>query len=222
MISGDRALFEAFASGVDVHTYLAALMLDIPAEQVDKDRRQALKSTNFHVLYGGGPPGLAARLGSGLEYAQSLIELFDNTFEGYRAWEREVRREMRENLVVYSRYGAPRRCIRPPSWKSPIGRKILRQAGNAPIQGGASWHTNLGLVKTQRLMAERNLRSVMMMTVHDSAVFDVYPGELEAVMVAAREGMERPDTTKYGVDLSIPLVVDFKVGPNWGEMEEIK
>lgn len=222
MISGDRTLFEAFASGQDVHTYLAAMMLGVPAGDVQKEQRNAMKTTNFHVLYGGGPHGLSARLGSSLVYAQELIELFDQTFEGYRAWERGVRREMRENLVVYSRYGAPRRCIRPPSWKSPIGRKILRQAGNAPIQGGSSWHTNLGLVKTQRLMAEQGLRSVMMMTVHDSAVFDVYPGELEAVMAVAREGMERPDTAKYGVDLTIPLVVDFKVGPNWGEMEEIR
>jgi DNA polymerase I len=220
MISGDKALFEAFASGVDVHTYLAALMLGLPQDQVSKEQRASCKSTNFHVLYGGGPTGLAQRLGVAFATGQELIEIFDETFTGFRKWESGVRRQARHELVVYSRYGTPRRFIRPPSWKSPAGRRILRQAGNAPIQGGASWHTNLGLTKAMHLMRSRGLRSVLFLTVHDSGVVDVYPGEWEAVRECMVEGMERPDTQKYGVELTIPLVVDSKLGPNWGDMHE--
>ena len=220
MISGDEAIMEAFASGVDVHSYLAGMMLGIPAESVTKEQRATTKSTNFHVLYGGGARGLAQRLGVGLEFGQELISIFDETFKGYRKWERAVRRQARAELAVYSRYGTPRRFIRPPSWKSPAGRRILRQAGNAPIQGGASWHTNLGLTKALRLMRDRNLRSILDLTVHDSGRVDIYPGEREAVHECMKEGMERPDTQKFGVDLTIPLVVDSKIGRNWGLMEE--
>lgn len=222
MISGDQILFDAFASGQDVHTYLAAMMLGVPQDKVGKEQRATMKSTNFHVLYGGGPRGLAMRLGCTLPAGQELIEIFDNTFVGYRKWERAVRSQARADLVVYSRFGAPRRFIRPTSWKSPAGRRIMRQAGNAPIQSGASWLTNLGLVKTERLMRDRNLRSVLFLTVHDSGVFDIYPGEKEAVMECAREGMEHPECEQFGVDLTIPLMLDLKSGPNWGTMKEVK
>jgi DNA polymerase I-like protein with 3'-5' exonuclease and polymerase domains len=220
MISGDEAIAEAFASGVDVHSYLAGMMLGVAPETVTKEQRSTMKSTNFHVLYGGGARGLAQRLGVGLEVGQELIAIFDETFKGYRKWERAVRRQARAELAVYSRYGTPRRFIRPPSWKSPAGRRILRQAGNAPIQGGASWHTNLGLTKALRLMRDLNLRSILDLTVHDSGRVDIYPGEREAVHACMKEGMERPDTQKFGVDLTIPLVVDSKIGRNWGHMEE--
>ena len=222
MISGDEVLFDAFASMMDVHTYLAGMMLGLPPDKVTKEQRGTMKSTNFHVLYGGGPRGLAQRLGCLLPVAQEHIEIFDDTFVGYRKWERGVRSQARADLVVYSRFGAPRRFIRPTSWKSPAGRRIMRQAGNAPIQSGASWLTNLGLVKTERLMRERGLRSVLFLTVHDSGVFDIYPGEKQAVLECAREGMEHPECEQFGVDLSIPLVVDFKSGPNWGTMKEVK
>ncbi len=222
MEAEDQALMQAFASGEDVHRVLAGMMRGVPLARVTDDMRQAGKTTNFHVLYGGGAIGLARRLGCDEWEARRLVQQFDETFIGYRHWEREQHRLARTRGWVESAFGFRRRIRRPESWTSSEGRHALRQAANAPIQGGASTIVNLGIVRVRALFRENGLRSVPFLTVHDSLEVDTFPGEEEVVRRLVAEGMEHPEVEKYGVELTIPLRVDFKRGPNWGEMMEVK
>lgn len=220
MIAGDEALLAAFRSGEDVHTTLAAMMNGIEPSAVTGPIRQAGKTTNFHVLYGGGAWGLSLRLGCTHKMAEDMIAQFDDTFSGFRRWEKEQHRLAVSRLWVESRYGFRRRFARPQSWASLEGRHIKRQAGNAPIQGGASIHTNLGIVRVLEEFKARGLRSVPFLTVHDSLLIDVAPGEEYTVAEAVQLGMEHPDTERFGVELTVPLVVDGKIGDSWGNMRK--
>ncbi len=222
MISGDQALHEAFHSGIDVHTVLASQMKGIKIEEVTKDIRADCKTTNFRVLYGGGAYGLALTLGCSEWHAQDLIKQFDETFTGYRRWERETHHLARTRGWVESRFGFRRRIIAPENWNSKDGRHALRQAANAPVQGGAGTTVNLGIVEVLKLFKANGLRSVAFMTVHDNLVVDAYPGEEENARELVTIGMEHPGVEKYGVELTIPLQVDHKIGPTWGETEDIK
>ena len=222
MIAEDRALIEAFASGEDVHTVLAAMMRGIDISEVTKEIRQNGKTTNFHVLYGGGAYGLSMRLGCALPEAERSIEYFDDTFTGYRKWERRIKKQARTQGYVESRYGYRRRFPAVVDWTSKMGRRALRQAGNAPIQNGAFGHLGLGLAATLVAFKKEGLKSVPYLTVHDSQVIDVFPGEESVAREVAARAMENIDAAKYGVSLNdIPLRVDAKAGVNWGAMEEV-
>jgi DNA polymerase-1 len=221
MVAQDEALMAAFLSGEDVHTQLAAQMRGIKPEQVTKKIRQNGKTTNFHVLYGGTAWGLSRRLDCEKEEAEQLIAEFYGTFTGFAKWERSQHRKAKNDLEVESMYGFKRRFIRPPSWRSPAGKRILRQAVNAPIQCDASMHTNLGIAKLVRTFREEGLKSVPFLSVHDSVLIDVHPDELDVAPALAKSCMEYPDTEKYGVELTLPLVADVKIGDNWGSIEEV-
>jgi len=222
IISGDRAMHEAFLRGTDVHTELAAMMRRIQPAQVTKEVRQAGKTTNFHVLYGGQAFGLGLRLGCSKAEAQELIDQFYATFPDFEGWQRETEAFAKKHLYVESMFGRRRHFVRPDDWKGPAGKRILRQAVNSPIQGDASAITNIGIAQAVDRMSRERMRSVMFLTVHDSGVVDNYPGEEEAVAQILREEMEHPDTEQFGVRLTLPLVVDIKTGPSWGAMREIK
>ena len=221
MVSADHAMLEAFEAGIDVHTALAAKMRSITPEQVTKKIRQDGKTTNFHVLYGGRAWGLSFRLGCTKVEADGLIRDFQETFTGFVGWQHEKELEAMQNQIVLSMFGWPRRFpVRPPNWKSPEGRRILRQAVNAPIQVDASLITNIGIGQAARRIKREGLRSVPFITVHDSLVVDVFPGEEDRIICAVREEMENPNTRMYDVELSMPLKVDVKIGPSWGEVQE--
>jgi DNA polymerase-1 len=221
MASQDPAMMDAFLRGTDVHTELAAMMRRISPEQVTEEIRQAGKTTNFHVLYGGRAFGLSLRLGCGKVEADELIARFYSTFPGFAAWQRDMEEFAKEHLYVEGMFGQRRHFVQPPSWASPAGRRILRQAVNAPIQGDASKITNIGIVQAMDRMAEERLRSLMFLTVHDSGLTDNYPGEEDRVHAILKAEMEHPNTLQFGVRLTLPLVVDIKNGRSWGEMTEL-
>jgi DNA polymerase-1 len=221
IMSNDKNMMDAFMRGTDVHTELAAMMRGIRPDQVTKAIRQAGKTTNFHVLYGGAAFGLSLRLGCSKSEAEALIARFYSTFTGFEEWQREQERFAKENLYVESMFGRRRHFVQPRSWKAPEGKRILRQAVNAPIQGDASAITNIGLVQAMKRMKRETLRSKMFLTVHDSGLTDNYPGEEEQVHTILREEMENPNTLQFGVNLTLPLKVDIKTGPTWGSMVEL-
>jgi DNA polymerase-1 len=222
MVAHVSALETAFAAGEDVHTTLAAMMAGIEPAEVTKEIRQDFKTTNFRVLYGGGAYGLSLVLGCSEWKAQSLIDKFDETMWEYREWEAARHVEAIKRGWVESRYGFRRRFPVIPHGDRKALARIRRQAGNTPIQGGASMHTNLWIAAVVARIKREGLRSVPFLTVHDSLVVDVYPGELERVDEICRQEVANLDTMKYGVDLTIPLKVDGKVGPDWASMEDIK
>lgn len=222
IISRDKKLSEAFLSGEDVHTTLAAMMRNCRPDQVTPEMRQAGKTTNFHVLYGGRAFGLSLRLGCGKAEADELIRRFYDTFSGFEEWQREMERFARKNLYVESMFGRRRHFVQPPSWTSPAGRRILRQAVNAPIQGDASAITNIGICQAMDRMKREALRSLGYLTVHDSMLADIEPTEALQVFKIVRDEMENPNTEQFGVTLGLPLVVDIKAGPSWGECSDIE
>lgn len=217
MVSGDEALASAFRHGEDVHSQVASMLYGIPLDEVTKDRRQAAKTLNFRVFYGGGAPGLAAALGITREAAQALIDLYFQRFPRLKAWMDAIRESVRQDLQVESRFGFRRRFYAPRKWHSPMGWHIERCAVNFPEQNGGFMITAAGIVKMWREMKRRKLRSKLILTVHDSLVADCPPEEVDEVKQLGIECFEKPDVARHGVDLWLPLQADTKQGPSWGE-----
>ena len=219
--SADDAMMDAFLRGTDVHTELAAMMRGISTKHVTEAIRQAGKTTNFHVLYGGAAFGLSLRLGCSKPEAEGMIAQFYATFHGFEAWQRAQEAFAKKHLYVESMFGRRRHFVQPRSWKAPEGKRILRQAVNAPIQGDASAVTNIGIKQAMDRIEKERLQSKLFMTVHDSALTDNYPGEREYIHDILRDEMEHPNTEQFGVKLTLPLQVDIKTGPTWGSMSKL-
>lgn len=211
--SGDLVMQAAFRDGADIHTAVAAEIFDIPVDQVDRDQRRVAKAVNFGVIYGQSPFGLATALGISQEHAAEFI---DNYFEKYAG----VDRYLTELLEECSRTGyartilGRRRAIS--GIQSTTGRQRNlpeRTAINTVIQGSAADLIKRAMIDIQtRLTADRHTGR-MLLQIHDELVFESPTDDVPSLIEMVRSGMET------AMELSVPLVVDVKVGENWLDME---
>jgi len=217
MITGEPVLVEAFAAGRDVHKEVSARLLKIPAEEVTKPQRKACKTLNFMIFYGGGAPRLAAALGISENEARKMIANYFSEMSTLDHWMQEMRRSVHDTLVSKSRFGFERHFVAPAAgWDNPTGWGIERQAINHPIQNGACCFTLCGINRVFELLDLSDLYSLPICTVHDQIGWDIFPGEKEAVEELTKEAFENPRVEDWGVDMSVPMVLDSKFGINWG------
>ncbi|MCP3657199.1 MAG: hypothetical protein GY766_20290, partial [Herbaspirillum sp.] len=220
MLSGDEKMLEAIASGEDIHTAMAAIMLSKDASEVTSIERQECKARTFLILYGGGAKKLAADLKISRRQAQRMIDEYFQTFVGLRRYIDKVHADVRRDLYVETLWGFRRHFVRPDQWDSPEGWSIQRQAFNTMVQNGAVCVTYCSMIWLDQQLQDEGLKSILFKQVHDSMVVDVYPGEMERVAELVRESMENAGTIakKYGVNITVPLHCDVEVGNNWGEV----
>ena len=126
---------------------------------------------------------------------------------------------VKKHLFVESVFGFRRRFVAPANWMSPDGWRINRQAWNHLVQNTAACILYCALIKLHREMQALELKSKIILTVHDSIGLDVHPDEIDVVARLVKACMEHPQTERYGVDLTIPMSCDVEVGPSWGEKE---
>ena len=223
MISGDEKMLVAIASGEDIHTAMAAIMLNKPACEVSKTERQECKARTFLILYGGGAKKLAADLKISRRRAQRMIDEYFETFTGLRKFIDKAHADVRRDLYVETVWGFKRHFVRPDQWDSPDGWSVQRQAFNTLVQNGAVGVTYCSMIWLDRKLEEEGLRSLLFKQVHDSMVIDVAPGEVERVAELVRWSMEHAAeiAKDYDVDITVPLHCDVEVGQNWGEVEAL-
>jgi DNA polymerase I len=208
-LSGDPGFIEAFRQGGDIHRQTAALIFNVPVEQVTADMRARAKTINFATIYGQGPFALSRQLGISQEDARSFIARYFERFAGVRAFlDRQVQLAREQGYVetLFKR----RRYI-PEIKDRNFNMRAYgeRNAQNSPLQGSAADLIKLAMIRIHAAITAHGLASRMLLQVHDELVFEVPPAEVEAMQGLVREHMEQV------VSLQVPLVVDIGVGPDW-------
>ncbi|HEY9013512.1 MAG TPA: DNA polymerase I, partial [Gemmatimonadales bacterium] len=210
-LSGDPAFIEAFHQGGDIHRQTAALIFNLPPDQVTGEMRARAKTINFATIYGQGAFALSRQLNISLEDARGFIARYFERFSGVRAFlDRQIQLARQQGYVetLFKR----RRYI--PELKErnfSLRAYGERNAQNSPLQGSAADLIKLAMVRIHRAIRERGLAARMLLQVHDELVFEAPPEEVEALGQLVREHMENV------VALQVPLVVDIGTGPNWLE-----
>ena len=215
-LCGDPALGEAFRQDHDIHRYTASLIYGVPEQEVASEMRSAMKAINYGILYGMSAHGLSKELGVGHEEAAAFIDAYFARYPRVRAFlDAQIACARREGFV--QTLLGRRRYIPEVNSPDPIVRQFgERMAVNAPIQGTAADLIKRAMLQLSRWLRASGLSSRMMLQVHDELVFETPPEERETLATQVRDVME------HALELSVPLRVTVKCGPNWLEMTEFR
>lgn len=212
-ITQDKHLLEAFNSGVDVHTLTASKVFDVPVEAVTKEMRYKSKAVNFGIIYGQSKYGLAKSLGISNTDAETFIEKYFATYPRVKAYMEGTVFEAEEKGFVETIFGRKRYLATELSSSNGMIREFAKRAAiNQPIQGTAADLMKIAMIDFSKKLKENNLKSKMIMQVHDELVVEVVKSELDVVTNLVKEAME------LNQPLSVPLVVDVNVGESWKEL----
>lgn len=210
-LSGDEHMIEAFRNGQDIHAATAAKIFKKSLEEVTKEERSKAKTANFGIIYGITAFGLAERMGVSRTEAKELIEGYFQTYPKVKEYMNrsiEMAREKGYTETVYHR-----KChLRDINSHNAIVRGYAeRNAINSPIQGSAADIIKIAMIRIYRRFREEQLRSKMILQVHDELNFSVYPEEKEKVQQIVIEEMEN------AYSMLVPLEADYGWGKNWLE-----
>jgi DNA polymerase I len=208
-LSSDASLLKAFAAGEDIHRATAAEIFALGTDAVTNEQRRYAKVINFGLIYGMSAFGLAAQLGIERSAAKAYIDRYFARYPGVAAYMQRTRESARNLGYIETVFG---RRLFLPEIKSgnPARRQCAERAAiNAPMQGTAADLIKLAMIQVQRWI-ERECPSVkLIMQVHDELVLEVPAQHLDAVKA------QLPNIMTNVAQLSVPLVVDVGVGPNW-------
>jgi DNA polymerase-1 len=210
-LSQDTALLEAFREGEDIHRRTAALVFDVPPEDVDAELRGRAKAINFGIIYGMGAQRLSRETGVSHREAAAFIEQYFETFPGVKSWLDSTRESAREQGFVTTLSGRMRKLEGIDMADARTLAGLMNVAVNTPIQGTAADLIKIAMVSVQRRLDEQGLQARMLLQVHDELVFEVPPNEVEDLTSLVVEEMAG------ALDLDLPLVVDTGTGQTWLE-----
>ena len=208
-LSGDEGMIEAFKNGEDIHAATAAKVFGVDSKEVTREMRSKAKAVNFGIAYGQGAFGLAQNLGIGRTEAKEIIDSYFTKYPKVKAYMDQSIETAREKGYCETIMGRilPLRDIN--SANGTVRSQAERIAINAPIQGSAADIIKLAMLDIQQFLKESDLKTKMLLQVHDELVFDVPKVELEEVTPVIEEKMSN------AFKLSVPLVVDSGTGENW-------
>jgi DNA polymerase-1 len=210
-LSEDKLLIEAFRSGRDFHSITAARVFDVPADDVTVEMRAKIKAMNYGLAYGLSAFGLGQQLGIDPSEARGLMDEYFETFGGIRDYLGGVVDEARKTGFTETIWGR-RRYLPDLTSDNRMRREMAeRMALNAPIQGSAADLIKVAMLRVQQAIEDGGLKSKLLLQVHDELVFDVAPGEREALESLVRGQMGA------AADLQVPLDVSVGTGHSWHE-----
>ena len=210
-LSGDQSLLKAFEQEKDIHSATAAEVFGVNLAQVTTDQRRSAKAINFGLIYGMSAFGLARQLNIGRKQAAEYIDLYFQRYPGVQNYMNQVRHSAAENGYVETHFG---RRLYLPEINSRNGMRrqaAERTAINAPMQGTAADIIKLAMINVDQWLQSNQLKSRMIMQVHDELVLEVPEGEFKQVVAGVTECMES------AASLHVKLVVDVGDGNNWDE-----
>jgi len=210
-ISQDPGLLRAFNDGMDVHRATAAEVFNLASEEVTSEQRRYAKTINFGLIYGMGAFGLSQSLGIEQKAARDYIDRYFARFAGVKRYMDETKAAAAEAGYVETLFG---RRISLPDIKAgsgPLRSGAERQAINAPMQGTAADLIKLAMLAVQKALDDEGKATRMVMQVHDELVFEVPDAEIDWVK------SEVPRLMAGVAQLSVPLIAEVGVGPNWDE-----
>lgn len=208
-LSGVKDLLDAFNNDLDIHTKTAMDIFKVKAEEVTKDMRRQAKSVNFGILYGISAYGLAEDLGIGPKEAKNFIETYFLTYPGIKDYMNKIITEAHETGEVKTIMNRTR-TIEELSSSNYMQRSMgERMALNTPVQGSSADILKKAMVEIDRTFEKENIKSTMLLQVHDELIFNVLNDEKEKVTTIVKNIMENT------IKLSVPLKVDIEFGINW-------
>ena len=211
-VSGDEHLIEAFKSGEDIHRITASKVFDVPLDKVTKEMRYKAKAVNFGIVYGQSKYGLAKALNISIYDAENFINRYFATYPNVKKYMEDIVQKVSEQGYVETMFGRKRYLSGELNSSNGMVRDFAKRAAiNHPMQGTAADLIKLAMVDLDRKMYANNLKSKLIMQVHDELVLEVYKDELEIVQKLVREAME------LNQPLSVPLIIDISVGETWQE-----
>jgi DNA polymerase-1 len=210
-LSSDAGLIEAFATGEDLHTTVASKVFGVEPGAVAPEQRRRIKAMSYGLAYGLSAYGLSQQLGIGPDEARGLMEDYFERFGGVRDYLRAVVEQARKDGYTETILG--RRRYLPDLTSDNRQRREMaeRMALNAPIQGSAADIIKVAMLGVDRALRESDLRSRLLLQVHDELVFEVAPGEAAALEELVRQEMGA------AYPLSVPLDVSVGHGTNWDD-----
>ena len=208
-LSGDEALIAAFGSGHDFHAATASRVFGLPPEQINGELRNRIKVMNYGLAYGLSAFGLSSQLHIPADEARALMDGYFTEFGGVRDYLRDVVARARQEGYTETMFG--RRRYLPDLTSDNRQRREMaeRMALNAPIQGSAADIIKMAMLAVDRAIRDRDLKSRMLLQVHDELIFEVAPGEFEALRDLVRAEMAA------AAGLRVPLEVSVGSGASW-------
>jgi DNA polymerase-1 len=232
-LSSDENLIKAFKDGLDIHATTASKIFNIPISDITKEQRNIGKTMNFATLYGQGAHALAQQLGVDYQTARNYIDEYFLEFPKIKIWKEKILAEATETGFAETLWGRRRYF---PELKA--GNQMMRSFGeraavNMPIQGSSADMIKKAMVEIDKelsvvsrqssdkksLKADRPKAATescrLILQIHDELLFECDPDSVKEVAKMVKEKMEN------ALKLDIPVIVDLKVGKNWGEMEKL-
>lgn len=211
-LSGDAGMIEAFQSGQDIHAATAAKVYNVPLEEVTPDMRRNAKMVNFGIIYGISAFGLAERLTIPRKEAAAIIDNYFAKYPGIKLYMDESIEVAREKGYVETIMGRRRYLRDINSSNHTVRGYAERNAINAPIQGSAADMIKIAMINIYDDFKAKNLKSKMLLQVHDELVFDVWKDELDIVKEIVSHRMKTAIPS-----LKVPMEVGMGTGNNWLE-----
>lgn len=210
-LSGDKNMIEAFQEGNDIHAATASKVFKIALEEVTREQRSKAKTANFGIIYGISVFGLAERMNVPRSEAKELIDGYFQTYPQIKEYMDHSVEKARINGYIETVFGRKRYLPDINSHNAVVRGYAERNAINAPIQGSAADIIKVAMVEIYQRFQKENIRSKMILQVHDELNFSVHPEEKEKVQQIVIEEMEK------AYAMQVPLQADCGWGKNWLE-----
>jgi len=211
--SEDPLLVEAFRNGDDIHRLTASQVFGVPPMLIDAEHRRRAKAVNFGIVYGLSAFGLSQQLGIDQREAKKFIDAYFEKYAGVRRYIDRTLEETRKEQSVKTLFGRTRPIPDINSKNANMRGFAERTAVNTPLQGTAADLIKLAMIQIDEELRSRKLKSRMLLQVHDDLLFEVPENEIELMRGLVREKMESVHK------LSVPLLVELGVGPNWRDVK---
>jgi len=211
-LSQDITLITAFAHNEDVHATTAGKIFDTPPDKITPEMRRVAKTVNFGVIYGMSNYGLEQATEFNREEAAEFIALYFEKYPDVKKYIEKTKEQAKKLGYVQTVTGRRRYIPEINSINRQIREAAERMAINAPVQGTSADIIKIAMINVYNEMKKRNLRSKMLLQIHDELLFEVPQDEIEEIKSLVTEIMPK------AIKLCVPLKIDIKLGRNWGEM----
>ena len=210
-LSQDPSLLDAFRRGEDIHAATASMMFNVPINEVDGEQRRIAKVLNFGVIYGLGPFGISQQTGFSREEGRQFIDTYLSRYPGINGYLESVKDQTRGTMYAETLLGRRRYLPDIQSTNHNTRAAAERMAINMPIQGTAADIMKIAMINVRARMVTEQMRSKMILQVHDELVFEVPDGEMDTMTALVLDEMPA------AMDLDVTLKVDVKSGYSWGD-----
>ena len=210
-LSKDPNMLEAFENNIDIHAATASKIFGLSVNEISSDMRRKAKTANFGIIYGISAFGLSQRLNIPRTEAKQLIDGYFEAFPEVKTYMDQCIENARKTGLVKTLLGRKRYLVDINSANAVVRGVAERNAINAPIQGSAADIIKIAMINIYQRFKNGNIKSKMILQVHDELNFDVFDNELEKVKVIVKEEMENAFV------LGVPLEIEMNHGANWLE-----